>query len=95
MNNTAQNIAVQTVTFVELSRKVWILPGGCGMLRVGDTMRKAFVIAIAALLLTACSGMAEKEKTHTVSTETTTTTSQSTTTTTLHTTSTTQATTSC
>ena len=58
-------------------------------------MRKAFGIAIAALLLTACSGMAEKEKTHTVSTETTTTTSQSTTTTTLHTTSTTQATTSC
>ena len=58
-------------------------------------MRKAFVIAIAALLLTACSGMAEKEKTHTVSTETTTTTSQSTTTTTLHTTSTTQAAASC
>ncbi len=65
------------------------------MLRVGgDTMRKAFVIAIAALLLTACSSMAEKEKTHTVSTETTTTTTQSTTTT-LHTTRTTQATTSC
>lgn len=58
-------------------------------------MRKAFVIAIAALLLTACSGMTEKEKTHTVSTETTTTTIQSTTTPTLHTTSTTQATTSC
>lgn len=56
-------------------------------------MRKAFVIAIAALLLTACSGMAEKEKTHTVSTKTTTTTTQSTTTTALHTTSTTQATT--
>ena len=56
-------------------------------------MRKTFVIAIAALLLTACSGMAEKEKTHTVSTKTTTTKSQSNTTTTLHTTSTTQATT--
>lgn len=66
------------------------------MLRVGgDTMRKAFVIAIAALLLTACSSMAEKEKTQTFSTETTTTTTQSTTTPTLHTTSTTQATTSC
>ena len=66
------------------------------MLRVGgDIMRKTFVIAIAALLLTACSGMAEKEKTQTVSTETTTTTTQSTTTPTLHTTSTTQATTSC
>lgn len=58
-------------------------------------MRKAIVIAIAALLLTACSGMAETEKTHTASTETTTTTTQSTTTTALHTTSTTQATTSC
>ncbi|MBR6986428.1 MAG: hypothetical protein IKH75_23435 [Ruminococcus sp.] len=58
-------------------------------------MRKSFVIAIAALLLTACSGMAEKEKTQTVSTETTTTTTQSTTTPTLHTTSTTQGTTSC
>ena len=47
------------------------------MLRVGgDTMRKAFVISVAALLLTACSGMAEKEKPHTVSTETTTTTTQ-------------------
>lgn len=54
-------------------------------------MRKAFVIAIAALLLTACSGIAEKEKTHTDSTETNTTTTQSTTTT-LHTTKTTQAT---
>ena len=64
------------------------------MLRVGgDTMRKAFVIAIATLLLTACSGMAEK--THTASTEITTTTTQSTTTPTLHTTSTTQATTNC
>ncbi len=64
------------------------------MLRVGgDTMRKTLVIAIAALLLTACNGMAEKEKTHTVSTETTTTTTQSTTTT-LHTTRTTQAPTS-
>ena len=63
------------------------------MLRVGgDTMRKSFVIAIAALLLTACSSMAEKEKTQATSTETTTTTTQSTTTT-LHTTSTTQATT--
>ena len=58
-------------------------------------MRKAFVIAIAALLLTACSGMTEKEKTHTVSTETTTTTTQATTTSTFHTTSATQATTSC
>lgn len=58
-------------------------------------MRKAIVIAIAALLLTACSGIAEKEKTQTVSTETTTTTTQSTTTTTFHTTSTTQATTRC
>lgn len=66
------------------------------MLRVGgDTMRKTFVIAIAALLLTACSGIAEKEKTQTVSTETTTTTTQSATTTTLHTTSSTQATTRC
>lgn len=67
------------------------------MLRVGgDTMRKTLVIAIAALLLTACSGMTEKEKTHTDSTETNTTTTQSTTTTTtLHTTSSTQATTSC
>ncbi len=66
------------------------------MLRVGgDTMRKAIVIAIAALLLTACSGMAETEKTHTASTETTTTTTQSTTTPTPHTTSTTQATASC
>lgn len=66
------------------------------MLRVGgDTMRKAIVIAIAALLLTACSSMAEKEKPQTVSTETSTTTTQSTTTPTLHTTSTTQATTSC
>lgn len=57
-------------------------------------MCKAFVIAIAALLLTACSGMAEKEKTQTVSTETNTTTTQSTTTT-PHTTSTTQRATTC
>ncbi len=65
------------------------------MLRVGgDIMRKALVIAIAALLLTACSGMAEKEKTQAASNETTTTTTQSTTTPTLHTTSSTQATTS-
>lgn len=65
------------------------------MLRVGgDTMRKAFVIAVAALLLTACSSMAEKEKPQVASAETTTTTTQSTTTTTFHTTSTTQATTS-
>ncbi len=65
------------------------------MLRVGgDTMRKAFVIAIAALLLTACSSMAEKEKPQTESTETTTTTT-ATTTPTPHTTSTTQRTTTC
>lgn len=89
-----QTTAVQTVTCVELSRKVWILPGGCGMLRVGgDNMRKAIVIAVAALLLTACSSMAEKEKPQVASAETTTTTTQSTTTTALHTTSTTQATT--
>lgn len=64
------------------------------MLRVGgDTMRKTLVIAIASLLLTACSSMAEKEKPQAESAETTTTTPS--TTTTLHTTSTTQATTSC
>ena len=57
-------------------------------------MRKAFVIAVAALLLTACSSMAEKEKPQAESTETTTTTT-ATTTPTPHTTSTTQATTSC
>ena len=51
-------------------------------------MRKAFVIAVAALLLTACSSMAEKEKPQVASAETTTTT-------TLHTTSTTQTPTSC
>ena len=66
------------------------------MLRVGgDIMRKTLVIAIAALLLTACSGMTEKEKTHTVSTKTTTTTMQSTTTPTQQTTSTTQPITTC
>ena len=65
------------------------------MLRVeGDTMRKAFVIAIAALLLTACSSMAEKEKPQVASAETTTTTT-ATTTPTPHTTSTTQRTTTC
>ena len=51
-------------------------------------MRKAFVIAVAALLLTACSSIAEKEKPQVASAETTTTT-------TLHTTSTTQTPTSC
>ncbi len=65
------------------------------MLRVGgDTMRKAFVIAVAAQLLTACSCMAEKEKPQAESTETTTTTT-ATTTPTPHTTSTTQRTTTC
>ena len=57
-------------------------------------MRKSFVIAIAALLLTACSSMAEKEKPQAESTETTTTTT-ATTTPTPHTTSTTQQTTTC
>jgi len=57
-------------------------------------MRKAFVIAVAALLLTACSSMAEKEKPQAESTETTTTTT-ATTTPTPHTTSTTQRTTTC
>ena len=57
-------------------------------------MRKAFVIAIAALLLTACSSMAEKEKPQAESTETTTTTTPSTITT-LHATSATKETTSC
>ena len=56
-------------------------------------MRKAFVIAAAALLLTACIGIAEKEKTQAESAKTTTTTKQPTTTPTPHTTSTTQRTT--
>ncbi|MBR7007520.1 MAG: hypothetical protein IKH90_02675 [Ruminococcus sp.] len=57
-------------------------------------MRKAFVISVAALLLTACSSMAEKEKPQAESTKTTTTTT-ATTTPTPHTTSTTQRTTTC
>ena len=66
------------------------------MLRVGgDTMRKAFVIAVAALLLTACSSIAEKEKPQVASAETTTTTTQLTTMPTLQVTTTTQPTTTC
>ena len=58
-------------------------------------MRKAFVIAVAALLLTACSSIAEKEKPQVASAETTTTTTQLTTMPTLQVTTTTQPTTTC
>jgi hypothetical protein len=66
------------------------------MLRVGgDTMRKAFVIAVAAMLLTACSSMAEKEKPQVASAETTTTTTQPNITSTYQVTIETQTTTTC
>ena len=58
-------------------------------------MRKTFVIAIAALLLTACSGMAEKEKPQVASAETTTTTTQPNITSTYQVTIETQPTTTC
>ena len=61
----------------------------------GDTMRKTLVIAIASLLLTACSSMAEKEKPQVASAETTTTTTQPNITSTYQVTIETQPTTTC